>query len=486
MRVGGLATGMDIEQMVHKLMDAERIPYTKMMQDRTKLTWKQDAFRDLNKSLLELDNLVLDMKLSKTYNPKTVSSPQENAITGVPSGNAKNGTYRIEVKKLATTTINVGSNVSHSIDPETIGEGKTLRFSTFDQQGNEQEHEVVVKEGDHVTDVLNRISNDLDIPVRAFYDHGSGQVIMETTHTGENNPSGNEIVFHEDSVAEFKNILGLDMDNEKGGKNATFEYNGVELTSKNNYYDINGTMFQFHNVTDGVVNLVITTDEDAIFDSVVQFVNTYNEVVEKFNGTQQEERFRDFPPLTDEQKKEMSEDEVKKWEEKAKSGILKGESIVSSGLFNMRNSWYGKVENEYGFSSITEIGITTSNRYSDGGKLEIDEDALRKAIAENPDGVQSLLSNGSDGDRRGIIHRLEDQMDLITNNINNRAGKGTSTLDNYAIGKRMKEMNKRISDFETRLMNVETRYWNQFTQMEKAIQRMNDQSAQLFSQFGGM
>src|SRR5699024_6988563 len=267
MRVGGLATGMDIEQMVHKLMDAERIPYTKMMQDRTKLTWKQDAFRDLNKSLLELDNLVLDMKLSKTYNPKTVSSPQENAITGVPSGNAKNGTYRIEVKKLATTTINVGSNVSHSIDPETIGEGKTLRFSTFDQQGNEQEHEVVVKEGDHVTDVLNRISNDLDIPVRAFYDHGSGQVIMETTHTGENNPSGNEIVFHEDSVAEFKNILGLDMDNEKGGKNATFEYNGVELTSKNNYYDINGTMFQFHNVTDGVANLVITTDEDAIFDS---------------------------------------------------------------------------------------------------------------------------------------------------------------------------------------------------------------------------
>lgn len=70
MRVGGLATGMDIEQMVNRLMDAERIPYRKMMQDRTTLTWKQDAFRDVNKSLLELDNLVLDMKLSKTYHLK--------------------------------------------------------------------------------------------------------------------------------------------------------------------------------------------------------------------------------------------------------------------------------------------------------------------------------------------------------------------------------------------------------------------------------
>lgn len=486
MRVGGLATGMDIEQMVQKLMDAERIPYIKMMQDRTKLTWKQDAFRDLNKSLLELDNLTLHMKLNKTYNPKTVSSTQENAITGVPSGNTKNGTYRIEVKELATATINVGSNVSHTIDAEVIGVEKILRFSTFDQQGNEQEHEVAIKEGDHVTSVLDRISNNLDIPVRAFYDHESGQVIMETTHTGKSNPNGNEIVFHEESIEDFKHILGLEMENEKSGTNAIFEYNGVALTSKNNFYHINGTMFQFHNVTNGVVNLAITTDEDAIFDSIVTFVHTYNDVVETFNRTQQEERFRDFPPLTDEQKKEMSEDEVKKWEEKAKSGILKGESIVSNGLFNMRNSWYGKVVNESVFSSITEIGITTSNRYSDGGKLEIDEDALRKAIAENPDGVQSLLSNGADGEGQGIIHRLDDQIDLITKNINNRAGKGTSTLDNYAIGKRMKEMNKRMSDFETRLMNVETRYWNQFTQMEKAIQRMNDQSAQLFSQFGGV
>ena len=54
MRVGGLATGMDIEAMVNKLMEAERMPLDRMEQDRTLLTWKRDAFRDVNRSLLEL------------------------------------------------------------------------------------------------------------------------------------------------------------------------------------------------------------------------------------------------------------------------------------------------------------------------------------------------------------------------------------------------------------------------------------------------
>src|SRR5699024_3537163 len=163
----------------------------------------------------------------------------------------------------------------------------------------------------------------------------------------------------------FTDVLKLNQDKEKGGTDAVFKYNDQEFTSKNNSYELDGTLFQFHNVTNGAANLTISTDEDAIFDSIVEFIDKYNEVVEKFNDTQQEERFRDFPPLTDAQKEEMSEDEIKKWEEKAKSGILKGESIVSNGLYNMRSSWYSKVDNDQGFSSITQIGISTSERYLD-------------------------------------------------------------------------------------------------------------------------
>lgn len=482
MRVGGLATGMDIEAMVDKLMDAERIPYDKMKQDRTKLTWKQDAFRDLNKSLLELDNMVLKMKMNSTYNPKKVISTQENAVTATPSSKSGDRTYRIEVDKLATSAINMGEAIE-SIDAEL--DAGTHHYYTYDENGEQQTHEVKIEDGDTIKDVLNKINAD-DSPVRAFYDETSKKVIMETTRTGSYNDNGNEIEFADGSF--FTDVLKLNQDNEKGGTDAVFKYNDQEFTSKNNSYELDGTLFQFHNVTNGAANLTISTDEDAIFDSIVEFIDKYNEVVEKFNDTQQEERFRDFPPLTDAQKEEMSEDEIKKWEEKAKSGILKGESIVSNGLYNMRSSWYSKVDNDQGFSSITQIGISTSERYLDGGKLEIDEDKLRKAISEDAAGVQALFSNNSTEGDRGIINRLDDQINQISKNINNRAGKvkGTTTLDNYALGKRMKAIDQRISDFEVRLKKVEDRYWNQFTQMEKAIQRMNDQSAQLLSQFGQM
>lgn len=74
---------------------------------------------------------------------------------------------------------------------------------------------------------------------------------------------------------------------------------------------------------------------------------------------------------------------------------------------------------------------------------------------------------GQMGTGRGLVNRLEDSIRSTMGRIEERAGKETDTLGNYALGKRMKQ--------------VETRYWNQFTQMEKAIQRLNDQSAQLFS-----
>lgn len=487
MRVGGLATGMDIEQMVNRLMDAERIPYTRLMQDRTKLTWKQDAFRELNKSLLELDQLSLDMKLSHTYNAKKATSTDEGAITGVPASNAGNGIYQLEVTELATSAMVMSTDrIEQTIPADYVGEHA---FTTFDSNGEEQVHTFTVNKDDTVTAVLKRIS-EADNSVRAFYDQTSGKVIVEMTRTGVYNPDGGpEIIFqnvHPESGTEhFFNHLNLG--EEKAASDATFIYNnGAKLTSKNNEYELDGTVFQFHNVTKDPVRITVQTDEDAVFDSIVAYVDAYNDVVEKFTSSQQEERFRDFHPLSDDQKKEMSDDEVKKWEEKAQSGMLRGESIITSGLFNMRSSWYGKVSNDSAHSSITEIGITTTERYLDGGKLEIDEDILRKAIRDDSASVQALFSNSAEGSARGIVHRLDDEVNHISRSINERAGRGTDTFDNYTLGKRMNAINDRITDFEARLTRIETRYWNQFTQMEKAIQRMNDQSSQLFSQFGGM
>src|SRR5690625_1327800 len=487
MRIGGLATGMDTEQLVDKLMAAERMPLDRMEQDKTKSTWKRDGFRDINKALLELDNMMLDMKLSKTYNTKTVNSSQENAVTATALTSTSNGTYSIKVEKLATSAINVskeGLGEDFDSNEPLEMESNVIRFSTYDEDGNKVTYPIDIDGGDTLNDVLKKI-NDSDSPVRAFYDSQSNQVIMETTRTGQYNPNDGEpeIVF--DNEPFFTEILNMTGE-EKGGTNAEFVYNnGITMESKTNSYELNGVRFEFKNVTDNNVNLTVSNDVESSFEAIMKFVDKYNEVVETLNESQREEKYRDFPPLTEAQKKEMSEDEIEKWEEKAQSGILKGESAIKDGMFAMRQSWYTTVETDGAFSSLTEIGITTSKNYLDGGKLIVNEDDLRSALQEDPDSVQKLFSNSETGESRGLVNRLEDAVEGTMRKIEQRAGKSTSTLENYTLGKRMKDLNNRISAFEDRLTQVETRYWNQFTAMEKAISRMNQQSDQLLAQFGG-
>lgn len=500
MRVGGLATGMDIESIVNKLMEAERMPLVRLTQDRQMLEWKRDAFRDINKALLELDNMILDMKLSKTYFTKKVTSSNESAVTAQAATSALEGSFSIKVEQLATTAINVSTeevnidDINKSL--KDLGfdlDSDEFTFITYNEDGSSEYHSININENDTINDVLNKIYEKSNKRVRAFYDSQSQKFVFETTRTGKYNPDGPEIDFDEDNtlfteVFKLKAVKanGPNDIGEKGGENAKFVYNnGLVIESKDNRYTLNGVTFEFHNTTTENVRINVSNDVDHAFNAIMNFVNKYNEVVEKLHGSQQEQVYRDYKPLTDEQKEEMTEKQIEQWEERAKSGILRGEAAITSGLFAMRQSWYAKVDTGDVYTSLSQIGITTSNRYLEGGKLEVDEDKLRQALRENPEAVHKLFSNSESSEKRGIINRLEDAVESTMKKIEERAGKGTHTLEQYTLGRRLKDLNERISAFEARLIRIENRYWNQFTAMEKAIQRMNEQHSYLFSQFSG-
>ncbi len=115
--------------------------------------------------------------------------------------------------------------------------------------------------------------------------------------------------------------------------------------------------------------------------------------------------------MTDEQREQLTEKQAEKWEEKAKSGILRGDSILSNALSNMRQALYRKVEAApEGFQQLAQIGITTTPNYLEGGKLLIDEAKLRQKIEENPDAIYRLFSNNGSGNDKGIVLQLRDEI----------------------------------------------------------------------------
>src|SRR5699024_7324406 len=116
MRIGGLATGMDIDSLVDQLMEAERMPLNKMQQDKQMVEWKRDGFRDVNKALLELDNMMTDMKLSKTYKTKQVTS-NKSGVNATDGRKATEGSYENEVKSLPKSAINMSEEKIEISDP---------------------------------------------------------------------------------------------------------------------------------------------------------------------------------------------------------------------------------------------------------------------------------------------------------------------------------------------------------------------------------
>ncbi|RLL47122.1 flagellar hook-associated protein 2 [Oceanobacillus piezotolerans] len=503
MRIGGLASGIDTDTIIKDLMKAERIPLDKLEQDKTILEWQRDKFREINTIVAELDKMLLDMQLTSTYSTKKASSSMESAVTASGNASAGEGTYRINVTQLASSAINfsqtkldrAGLNEaiqSYIDDPANLNANGEVTFSFFsygeaDEENNipagMQERIVILKQGDTIDDVASKI-NAADNNVRAFFDENSGRFMIETKRTGnyntdENLYGGKEIGFN--NTGFFNTVLKLDYTKEQGGEDAEFSYNGVSgFKSKDNSYTMNGITFQFTNETNGDAVLTLNNDVDAAVEKITEFVDKYNELIELLNETQTEEKYRDYPPLTDAQRDDMEEKEIELWEEKAKSGILRGDSIISSALFTLRQGWFKTVGSTGAFDLITDIGISTTRDYLDGGKLEINEDKLKEALQKDAESVYKLFAG--EGETKGLIDHLDESLGNLESQIERRAGKSTdSALDNYTIGRRMDDLNDRIDAFEDRLTQTEDRYWRQFSAMEKAISMMNQQSAMLMS-----
>lgn len=245
------------------------------------------------------------------------------------------------------------------------------------------------------------------------------------------------------------------------------------------------------------VSMNSTVETSAIKDRIKEFVANYNEMLDTLNGLLKEKKYRDFPPLTKEQREDMSESEQKLWDEKAKSGLLRSDSLIREGLSKMRTQFMSSVNGlgDKTMDALAEIGITTSNKLSESGKLVIDNEKLDKALEKDPQQVVELFTKSGtvtttyDADKkrnvtedsRGITQRLRNEISNLTKSIEKKAGREGATDQSYNIGKNIVDMDNRITKLQAKLKDIESRYWKQFTAMEQAINRANQQSS-LFTQ----
>lgn len=598
-RIGGLASGMDIDKLVSDMMRVQRMKADKLYQERQVLRWQQEDYRSINSLMLAFKNTVFDMRLQATL-MKYSAVISGASIADVTAGSAaREGSYTLKVNALAQQavkesggslsrlleglaigdTISIGSSnnefvinldgvektititegeysiealageLQHKVDTA-FGEGQIKVGHTADnrltfQPAGDYKPQITLKSGENdalealgyndgdtfrinpnasLKDMARRFANDpfdtgdvirfsingqefsydlseggadenktlagilsdinknAEAGVTAYYDSVTDKIVIKSKGYGV----GAEVSIQnlEGNLFGAGGALQID-DGVSYGKNSEIELNGVVISKNSNKFTIEGISFNLKETSNETVVINVARDTQGAFDAIKNFVDEYNKIIEAINGKLYEERFRGYPPLTDEQKEAMSDKEVELWEQKARSGLLRNDPVLSSIVSQMRTLMYQQVEGTGSvYSTLSSIGIKTKD-YKEFGKLHIDENRLREALNNDLEGVVSLFNQSSEVDsQRGLAVRLYDVVNSGITRLSDKAGSSTSLInyDNSYIGKRIRDMDKRIESMEEYLFQLEDRYWRQFTAMEKALNEMYSQSMWLSQQ----
>ncbi|OKL36315.1 flagellar filament capping protein FliD [Domibacillus mangrovi] len=600
-RIGGLASGMDIDSIVKNLMTAERMPLDKLKQKKQVLEWQRDDYRKMNTLLLDFRTELTQMKLTTKYRARTTTSSDESKVTATATSAASQASYSIsEVKALAkaenwvtesigidgtqslesqfgdlptdftwstgtvrskSLTADGDATLSLDVTPETIKADDAAKMTVkvngvsygvikntddwdtdletkqvkIDEHGNLTFEENIASGAtvkvDYIsnstdkyadfsittqtskgpvtekflvqsTETLNQLVNKVNSSnagVSMFYDTATKKISLMQKETGKFGSDSSNIkvtgAFAEKSLkldVSTANPNDPDAPKFTRGSDAEFTINGLTTTRSSNTFDMNGvsiTLKKTFDASEGAATLSINNNGNAVYDNIKSFVDKYNTLIGAISSKTSEEKYRSYTPLTDDQRESLSDKQQEQWEEKAKSGLLRRDTILTSVLTNMRGNFSQPVSNSTTdplFKQLASIGITTTANYLEGGKLEINEAKLKEAINNNPDAVEALFRGGGDSaviGEQGIAHRLYNTVNATMDKLKERAGNTFSTNQQFALGRQLTNIDSSITRFESRLTQVEDRYWKQFTAMEKAIQQANSQSNYLMQQF---
>jgi flagellar capping protein FliD len=399
----------------------------------------------------------------------------------VISANGSGRTVSINASDELLETLGVTSS-SKSSRISLTSKVSEISGSTSDGKLNINGIEIEYSADDTISQVLSKVNNS-DAGVKISYDS------LADTFSITNSSLGSDFELSVEDDGNFLSALGFNMNGGsvadiKAGTNAVMDINGVEVERAGNKISYEGVTFELKSVTDGAESATITSEKnvDKIMTVIKDFVNDYNTLIADLNEyTHQEATYKDYAPLTDAQKKEMTEREIELWEEKSKTGLLRNDSDISKFLQNMRSAIYTKGSDSS--LVLSNIGIDSSSDWKDYGKLSIDEDTLKKALENNSEAISDMFTNST----TGLATRLNDICKSAANTSSGSPGTlvslagvvGKATENDNTIYDELQRISEKLESLNSLYEKRKEKYWNMFNTMETTISNYDSQSSYL-------
>lgn len=512
-RISGLVSGLDTDSIVQELVSAYATKKDDIVKKQTKLSWKQDAWKEMNTKIYGFYSKSLtDFKFMTSFDgmKKTTLSDSTKA-TVTASASVTNGTQSLKINQLATAGYLTGSKLKSSGDAYT---SKTklselgITNTSLKLQVGDEEKTINVNGSMTISEFTKALNEE---GVAASFDEKQQRFFINSAESGQDFDFNFKVTTGDQEKAlESLGLLSADYIAEKKGiskdseeyeelkknyavkqdaSNAIIELNGATFEGSSNTFNINGLTITAKGVSDSTMSIVTETDVDAIYDKIKSFINEYNELVNAMDAAYNADSAKDYEPLTDEEKESMSEKEIEKWEQKIKDSLLRRDSTLNSVASSMKMAMAKSYTINGKSYSLASFGINTLGYFTaaenekgayhidgnaDDDSTKANSDKLRAAIANDPDTVATFFNELA----KGVYDELDKKMrttslSSVYKVYNDKQMQ--SEYDDYA---------EQIEKWEDKLEQMEEYYYNKFSAMETALSKLNSQQTQLSGLLG--
>ena len=545
-RVSGLISGLDTDSIVQELVSAYSTKKEKYEKAQTKQEWKMDAWKTMNSKIYGFYTSSLsNMRMSTAYSLKTSSVSNSSIATVKASSSAVNGTQKMKVNKLASSAYMTGGVVKLSDDKNDTGNKKVTGSTALSDMGIETGSKIAVNDTEiEITDgmtVNQLISKFKDAGINASFDETNQRFFVNAktsgaegeftlmanneegfdalqklglfaAYTTEKDTDGKQTV-ETAEMTKYRKLLASGTDEQKklakkiieevengkvssdaariSGQDAEIVLNGATFTSSTGTFSINGLSITAMQVTAAGEEVSITTSNDTqgMYNKIKEFLGKYNELIKDMDTAYNAAAAKDYEPLTDDEKKDMSDNEIEKWETKSKDSLLRRDSTLgntSSSLKSLMNTSFEINGKTY---SLSSFGINTASYFSadtnEKGCLHIDGDADDATTSGNEDKLMAAINE----DPEVVAEFFQKLSTSVYNDLTKRmASSSVSSIYTIYNDKQMSseysDYKDKVSKWQEKLEYYEEFYYKKFSAMEKALSKLQSSTSSLSNLLG--
>ncbi|AUA27713.1 TPA: flagellar filament capping protein FliD [Clostridioides difficile] len=499
-RVTGLSGNFDMEGIIEASMIRDKEKVDKAKQEQQIVKWKQEIYRNVIQESKDLYDKYLSINSpnsivsEKAYSSTRITSSDESIIVAKGSAGAEKINYQFAVSQMAepakfTIKLNSSEPIVRQFPPNASG-ASSLTIGDVN---------IPISEQDTTSTIVSKINSlCADNDIKASYSEMTGELIISRKQTGSSSDINLRVIGNDNLAQQIANDNGITFINDAGGNkvanvygknleaDVTDEHGRVTHISKEqNSFNIDNIDYNVN--SKGTAKLTSVTDTEEAVKNMQAFVDDYNKLMDKVYGLVTTKKPKDYPPLTDAQKEDMTTEEIEKWEKKAKEGILRNDDELRGFVEDIQSAFFGDGKN---IIALRKLGINESENYNKKGQISFNADTFSKALIDDSDKVYKTLAGySSNYDDKGMFEKLKDIVyeysGSSTSKLPKKAGiEKTASASENVYSKQIAEQERNISRLVEKMNDKEKRLYAKYSALESLLNQYSSQM-NYFSQAQG-